>query len=449
MTSHDEKISVFGLGKLGCTMLACFAHKGWNVIGIDVNQEVVSKVNNGDSPIYEPHVDDMIKLNKDRIEATTDIGYAINRTDISFIIVPTPSLPDGSFSIEYVKAVVAGIGNVLREKKAYHQIVITSTVLPGDMEKIQRLLEEKSGRKCPDEFGLCYNPDFIALGSVVHDFLNPDMVLIGESDPRSGALLESIHSRLCDKAPPVHRMNFHNAELSKIALNCYCTMKISFANTLAELCERMPGGDADKVVAAIGDDKRIGRKYLKPGLSYGGPCFPRDNRAFAMSAARFGVKAMLAESSEKINVYQKKERLPDIVTRIVTESSIGDRPVSILGLTYKPDTPVVEESALIDIIRSLSKRGVRLNLYDPAGMQEAQSQLKDIKDGIHYSKSAQECIKGTSVCIIGTAWNEFKKLAAEDFLGSMLKPITIIDAWHLYDFGMCSGIRHIVVGRQY
>ncbi len=448
MKDHDEKISVFGLGKLGCTMLACFAHKGWHVTGVDVNKETVEKINAGISPIYEPHVDEMIKGNMNRIKATTDSSLAINQTDISFIIVPTPSQPDGSFSIEYVKAVIVEMGNVLRNKKGFHLVVVTSTVLPGDMDKMRRLLEETSGKKCSEGFGLCYNPDFIALGSVVRDFLNPDMVLIGESDPRSGAMLEGIHAGLNDNASPVHRMNFYNAELTKIALNCYCTMKISFANTLAEFCESMPGGDADKVAAALGDDKRIGIKYLKPGLSYGGPCFPRDNRAFAASAAGFGIKAMLAEAAEHVNVYHKTVRLPDIITSISAGSDKGC-PVSILGLTYKPDTTVVEESAVIAIIHSLLERGTMVKVYDPACMDEVRMQLRGVKQGIQYCKSIQECLQGTSVCIVGTAWAEFRKMTADDFLASMLKPATLIDAWHLYDFDSCSDIRHIVIGKQY
>ena len=283
-----EIISVFGLGKLGCTMLACFAHKKWQVIGMDINEEFVNKVNEGKSPIYEPGVEYLIKVNSKRIKATTDTEYAVNNSSISFVIVPTPSTNDGYFSTKYVQAVAAEIGSILRLKKEYHLIVITSTVLPGDMETIIKLLEKTSGKKCGIDFSVCYNPDFIALGTVVKDFLNPDMVLIGESDNKGGSILENIQRNLVDNNPNIHRMNLYNAELAKISLNSYCTLKITFANILAEICEKMPGGDVDMVTSAIGDDARVGRKYLKGGLSYGGPCFPRDNRAFVYSAKKYG-----------------------------------------------------------------------------------------------------------------------------------------------------------------
>ena len=236
---------------------------------------------------------------------------------MSFVIVPTPSTKDGTFSTDYVEAVAAEMGSILRTKDAYHLIVITSTVLPGDMKQIQDLLERTSGKICAKDFGLCYNPDFIALGSVVRDFLNPDMILIGESDKKAGDALENIHKNLINNKPNIHRMSFYNAELTKIALNSYCTLKITFANTLAEICENMPGGNVDHVTDALGDDSRIGRKYLKGGLSYGGPCFPRDNRAFAKSAEKFGCNTPLAVRTDQINDYHRNERIPNKLLTIL------------------------------------------------------------------------------------------------------------------------------------
>jgi len=336
----NQTISVFGLGKLGCTMLACFAHKGWNVIGMDVNKGYVEKISNGESPIFEPFVDELIKKNRSNIRATTDSKYAVENSSVSFVIVPTPSLKDGSFSTKYVEAVVAEIGSILRSKADYHVVVITSTVLPGDMATMLNLLEKTSGKKCSEHFGVCYNPDFIALGSVVRNFLNPDMVLIGESDEEAGSIVAHIHEHLVDNKPNIHRMNFCNAELAKIALNSYCTLKITFANILAEICEEMDGGDVDIVCDAIGDDIRVGRKYLKGGLSYGGPCFPRDNRAFAFSASKFGVTNSLAGKTDEINDYHKSKRIPEKIMGIMREKKTDE--LAVLGLTYKKDTTLVE-----------------------------------------------------------------------------------------------------------
>ena len=441
----SEVVSVFGLGKLGCTMLACFAHKGWHVIGMDINEGFVNKVNRGISPIYEPGVDELIKVNSDRISATTDPGYAVINSSISFVIVPTPSTNDGDFSTKYVEAVVAGIGSALRKKNEYHLVVITSTVLPSDMETIVKLLEKTSGKKCCVDFSVCYNPDFIALGSVVRDFLNPDMILIGESDNKGGSILESIHRKLVDNNPNIHRMKLYNAELAKISLNAYCTLKITFANILAEICENMPYGDVDVITNAIGDDARIGRKYFKGGLSYGGPCFPRDNRAFVYTATKFGVKNLLAGKTDEINDYQRGNRIPTKIIEILRERNTDE--IAILGLTYKNDTTLIEESAAISIIRSLSTEGVNITVYDPAGMDEAKREFKSMPN-VKCAISVKECIEGKNVCFIATPWNEFKELTPEDFLNAMKEP-TIFDAWNLYNFSKKDGIDYRQIGKWF
>lgn len=439
-----ETISVFGLGKLGCTMLACFAHKGWRTIGVDVNPDTVEKVSAGVSPIYEPGVDKLIKDNTKRITATTDAMQAIIDSEISFVIVPTPSIRDGSFSTKYVETVAAEIGSMLRAKDDYHLVVITSTVLPGNMSDIVQFLERTSGRQCGSDFGVCYNPDFIALGSVVHDLLNPDMVLIGESDERSGALLAKIHEQLTDNNPTIHRMNFHNAELAKIALNSYCTLKITFANQLAEICEHMPGGNVDLVTAAIGDDSRIGRKYFKGGLSYGGPCFPRDNRAFGFAASKYGCKAPLALLTDELNNYQKSTRVPGLLLRLLDERNINK--LAILGLTYKENTHVAEESAPIAIIKALSERGIAITVFDPAGMEEAREELCGVKN-VEYAGSATECIQGHELCFIATPWREFRDMSKETFVEFMKTP-TVLDSWNLYSFTRQDTVEYFRLGTE-
>lgn len=279
--SKTGKISIVGLGKLGACTLVALASKGFEVIGIDVNKDTVDKINKGIPPIYEPALEPLLKLYKDRIKATI-YHEEIKETDMTIFIVPTPSLPDGSFSTEYLEAAILETGRCLPDSKKYHNFVVTSTVLPGDMEtKIKPLLEQCTNKKVGKELGLCYNPDFIALGNVINGLLSPDMVLIGESDPRAGDMVEQMHihltgveitEKLSVSQTPIHRMSLYNAELAKISLNAYVTMKISFANTITQICGEMPTGDAEKVLNAIGDDTRIGKKCLKSGLSFGGPC---------------------------------------------------------------------------------------------------------------------------------------------------------------------------------
>lgn len=438
----ENNISVFGLGKLGCTMLACFAHKGWKVTGVDINEEVVAKLNNGISPIYEPGVDDLIKKNREKISATTVTKTAVMNSGISFIIVPTPSEKNGSFNTRAVEAVAGEIGNVLRDKNEYHVIVVTSTVLPGSTAKITELLEKTSNKKCGKDFGVCYNPDFIALGTVVRDFLNPDMILIGESDKKAGDKLSEIHEKLTDSKPSVHRMTFENAELTKIALNSYCTLKITYANVLAEICEKFPGGDVDVVTAALGSDSRVGKKYIKGGLSYGGPCFPRDNKAFAWTALKYGVSYMLASTTDDINNFHRSERIPLKISALLNEKK-GSK-IAVLGLTYKADTTLVEESAAISVVRSLAEQNISLTVYDPAGMKEAKSELQQFPN-VLFATDALSCLSDADLCFIASPWKEFASLTKEDF--KRMKQPVILDAWNLLDFSLEKDIDYRQIGK--
>ena len=296
------QIAVIGLGKLGAVMAAVLADRGRTVIGVDVNPDAVKAVNEGRAPVEETGLGEMIAKNRERLTATVNSEAAVTRARITFIVVPTPSEADGTFSLRYVLPAVEAIGRALRHKTDYHLAVLSSTVMPGSTGGIVRpLLEEISGKRCGRDFGLCYNPEFIALGSVVHDMCNPDMVLVGESDARSGEMLADLYRRVCENQPGIARMNFVNAELTKLAVNTFVTTKITYANLLAQVCERVPGADADVVTSALGLDSRIGVKYLKGALGYGGPCFPRDNIAFASFARSRGVEATLAEATDRVN----------------------------------------------------------------------------------------------------------------------------------------------------
>jgi UDPglucose 6-dehydrogenase len=251
-------------------------------------------IQEGRPPVKEPYLAEMIAANRERLSATENYEAAILSTEATFIIVPTPSEPDGTFTLRYVMSTAEKIGAALRKKQGWHLVVLSSTVMPGSTgDRLLPALERHSGKKCGVDFGLCYNPEFIALGSVIRDMLKPDMILIGESDTRSGDILEKFYSGVCESNPQIQRMNFVNAELTKLSVNTFVTTKISYANMLAQVCETLPGADADVVTAALGCDSRIGPKYLKGALGYGGPCFPRDNVAFSALARTNGVPAPL------------------------------------------------------------------------------------------------------------------------------------------------------------
>ena len=418
-----DVLSVIGLGKLGSPLLACLASKGFLTIGVDVNPEVVSAVLNGKAPVFEPGLDTLLAENGENISATTDIRTAVVDSSITFIIVPTPSDESGGFSLRFIQPTCSAVGEALRSLDRYHLVVLTSTVLPGSTAgAVREMLETNSRKVCGKDFGLCYSPEFIALGSVIRDMLNPDFVLIGESDKRAGEQLEGIYKRLCDNNPPIVHMSLVNAEVTKLAVNTYVTTKISFANMLARICENLPGADVDVVTEALGKDKRIGSKYLKGAVGYGGPCFPRDNQALSFVAREIGLTATLAEATDALN----REQVPYLVRLIMKYIPDGGR-VGILGLTYKPDTNVTEESQGVLLAEELRKEGIPVSVYDPGALLN--DLIKEFK-GYHSSASLEECIAASDVIVITTPWEEFKNLDP-GLLERKGSKRVIIDCWRI------------------
>jgi len=398
------------------------ASKGFRVVGTDVNASVVDAINAGRTPIDEPRVQELIDENRDRLHATTDVAKAVAESDVTFVIVPTPSDTAGRFSNTFVLNAMTTIGAGLRRKTGYHVVVVTSTVMPGSTGgEIRAALEAHSGRAVGPSLGLCYNPEFIALGSVVRDMLTPDMILIGESDAKAGDTLERIYDKSCDNKPLVRRMNFVNAELTKISVNTYVTTKISYANMLADICDRIPGADVEVVTQAIGCDSRIGVKYLRGAIGYGGPCFPRDNVAFAALARSIGARAELAEATDTLNRYQIERVLGAIQARHPGTGAIG-----VLGLAYKPDTSVVEQSQGLELVERLLEDGQDVVAFDPRALASAQA---SIRQPFQAAASAEACVRAASLVVVMTPWPEFRAVPAEAFTRS--PRLTVIDCWRL------------------
>jgi UDPglucose 6-dehydrogenase len=416
-------ISVVGLGKLGAPLSAVFASKGFSVIGVDLNSEYVDAVNAGRAPVDEPRLQELVDANRERLRATTDMAEAVVATQVTFVIVPTPSDGAGRFSNAAVLGAMKAIGAALRAKDGYHVVVITSTVMPGSTGgEIQQALEQSSGRRIGPDLGLCYNPEFIALGSVVRDMLRPDMILIGESDAKAGDVLEGIYTKSCDNTPVVRRMNLVNAELAKISVNTFVTTKISYANMLADICDRLPGADVDVVTQAVGTDSRIGAKYLKGATGYGGPCFPRDNVAFAALARAIGARAELAEATDTVNRYQIERVLGAVDARLTDSGRIG-----VLGLSYKPDTAVVEESQGLALVERLLDLGRRVTVYDPLAIPSAQRVLRR---PFETAGSAADCVQRSSLVVVMTPWPEFARIPIDAYRRSTGR-LTVIDCWRM------------------
>src|SRR5262245_12978104 len=274
-----KSVSVCGLGKLGACIAATLAARGFEVVAVDIDEQKVGAINEGRAPLDEPLLAETIQAGHSRLRATLEPREAV-ATDATFFIPPSPSLPDGSFSNEYLLKAMQPVAKAVKDAgKKGHLFVCSSTTTPGAMDAVLiPMLERELGGVCGRDFGVCYNPEFIALGDVVNGLLEPDLVLIGESDPQSGAALQELYRKYNRNSPRIARMSIVSAELTKISLNSYVTMKISFTNQLRLIAERHPRADIHAILHAIGADSRIGNKYLRAGLSYGGTCFLCDNR---------------------------------------------------------------------------------------------------------------------------------------------------------------------------
>jgi len=421
-------------------MAAAIASRGFDVVGVDVSQRAVDLVNAGHAPVQETDLEELIAANRSRLRATLSHEEAILESDVSFVIVPTPSDSRGAFSLQYAIFAFKEIGKALKKKTGYHNVILTSTVLPGATRfGLLPTLEQESGKICGEDFGLCYSPEFIALGSVIRDFLNPDFTLVGEFDERAGQNLESCYAEIMPQHPPCCRMSLENAELAKVAVNTFVTTKITFANMLADLCERIPGGNVDVVSNALGMDQRIGRRYLTGALGYGGPCFPRDNVALSFIARALDTRAELAETTDSTNrglADKVVDRLGAMIKRGAT--------VAVLGLAYKPLSHVIEESQGVYLAKALSMAGARVVAYDPLAGEMARN---EVHDQTVILDSIAECLAQAEIVLVTTPDPAFRTLTAADFKGQKSK-VTVVDFWRILDKALAGqpGIQYIPIG---
>lgn len=422
-TSASHKISVIGLGKLGAPLAAVLAEAGNQVIGVDTNPTYVAAVNDGRAPVCETGLEDAIASCSDRLRATSDCAEAVHESDISFVIVPTPSRQDNNFDNSYLVRALNDIGAAIREKPGYHLVAIVSTVTPGSTaDELTSALESASGKQVgSDTLGLCYNPEFIALGNVLGSMRRPDFLLVGESDPVAGDLLCKVRLAACDGDVPVRRMNFINAEITKIAINTFVTTKISYANMLAEICENTPGADVDTVTSTVGSDSRIGTKYLKGAVGYGGPCFPRDNKAFAAFGASRGVECTLAEATDVVNERQL-ERVVDHVAAYAPKGSV----ICVLGLAYKGGTAELDDSHGVMLCQRLAKAGYGVRAHDPMAFADAAAELS--KNGVQVFADTAKALEGCALAITMLPLPEYKDVPA--LLAKLGSPdAALLDPW--------------------
>jgi len=351
----NKSVSIIGAGRLGLCLALNLEQCGYEVIGVDVIESYVRQLNDKTFQSPEPDVDELLRHSK-KFTASTDIKTAL-KNDILFVVVHTPSLKSGRFDHQYIDRIVAGLVSLGVQPNTKH-LVISSTVEPGYSQTVYERLKNLN-------YEVVYNPEFIAQGSIIQDQLNPDMILIGETSQESGKLVSEIYYDMCHSDFHLKRMGLTEAEITKIALNCYITTKIAFANMVGDVASKM-GLDFEKILSAIGADSRVGPKYLKYGYGFGGPCFPRDNKMFGLFCEENGVYPHISYATDKSN----QTHLINQVNEFVSKCTNNITPVLIESVTYKPNTDIIEESQKLQFAEELARRGYNVIIRDNSNVIE-------------------------------------------------------------------------------
>jgi len=412
------KIAVAGTGYVGLVTGVVFADLGNEVVCVDIDPAKVDAINKGQSPIYEPGLDELLQRNLEegRISATTDLAQATREAEVIFICVGTPPTETGEPDLKYVDAAAATIGRALN---GYKIIVNKSTVPVGTGDRVRRIIEQH--RAEPHEFDVVSNPEFLREGSAVHDTLNPDRIVIGADNPRAAMKIVELYAPL---ERPMLITNLATAEIIKYASNTFLALKISFINAIADLCERT-GADVAQVAKAMGYDQRIGHAFLQAGLGFGGSCFPKDVQAFAHTVQRFDLDPTLFQQILAINDARPVQFVNRIRERL---GGLQGRTVGLLGLAFKPNTDDIREARSLEVIRLLLQEGATVKAYDPVAMPRVQA----IYPEVIYCRNAYEVAENADALALITEWNEFRQLNFERIRNAMRQP-NLFDGRNLYD----------------
>ncbi len=413
-------IAVVGTGYVGLVTGTCLAETGNNVICVDINKEKVEQMQAGVVPIYEPHLDQLFERNikQGRLKFTTNLAAAIEKAKIIFLALPTPPGEDGSADLSYILGVADELGKIMTD---YKVIVDKSTVPVGTADKVREAIKKNS----KFDFDVVSNPEFLREGFAVDDFLKPDRVVIGASSEKARKTMEELYKPYVRQGNPIIFMDERSAELTKYAANAFLATKITFMNEIANLCEKL-GADVDAVRIGIGSDARIGKRFLFPGIGYGGSCFPKDVQALARSAAEVGYDFKILDSVMDINEKQKTIILPKI--KDYFKGNLKGKKIAVWGLSFKPDTDDIREAPALYIIEELLKEGATVVAYDPEAMANVK---KLMGDKISYATDEYQALKGADALLIATEWSLFRTPDFEQ-VASLLKSKTIFDGRNLY-----------------
>jgi UDPglucose 6-dehydrogenase len=394
------RVSVIGAGYVGLVTAAALASKGHNVIVVDTDQSKVNKVNRKKSPIYEEGLDDMLSdcIESNRLRATGDYEEILD-TDVTLICVGTPSNPDGSMNLSYIKESAKAIGKVLGAKSKRHTVVVRSTVVPGTTKEIIiPILEKYSRKKAHVDFDVAVNPEFLQEGKALQGFFNPDRIIIGEEERRAGDTVEKLYKGI---SALIIRMGITTAEMIKFTSNAFLATKISFINDIGNICRRL-GIDVYDVVKGVGVDYRIGEHFLSAGIGFGGSCLPKDVKALVHSSRRLGYRPRVLESVLEVNRNQVLNML-----RMVEEKlgNLKGKTICVLGLAFKPNTDDVRNAPALEVIKLLVKKGASVKTYDPLAMPSAKRVLSE---KVKYCSNAKEAVSDCDCVLVMTEWDEFK-----------------------------------------
>jgi len=416
------QIAMIGAGYVGLVTGACFSEFGANVTCVDKDVNKISILKKGKIPIFEPGLEALVQSNvqSDRLTFTTDLKTAVEKADAVFIAVGTPSRRgDGHADLSFVFSAAEEIAHALSN---YTLIVTKSTVPVGT----GRQVAEKIRRICPEaDFDVCSNPEFLREGAAINDFMRPDRVVIGADTDRARKMMREIYRPLFLRETPIVFTDLETSELTKYAANSFLATKITFINEIADLCEKL-GADVHDVAKGIGLDGRIGSKFLHPGPGYGGSCFPKDTLALVQTATEADSPLRIVEAVVEVNDNRKKSMAKKIIN--ACSGNVTDKTLAILGVTFKPNTDDMRDAPSLDIIPTLQAEGANINAYDPEGMHEAKSVLKDVS----WCNDAYEAMAGADAVAILTEWNEFRGLDLPR-IKSLLKHPIVIDLRNIYN----------------
>lgn len=438
------RLTIFGSGYVGLVTGACFAEVGNNVLCVDVDQRKVDMLRRGESPIYEPGLDELLKKNlaAGRISFTTDAAEGVKHGLFQFIAVGTPPDEDGSADLKYVLSVAEAVGKNLSE---YRVIVTKSTVPVGTADKVRAKIDQTlQARGAHVEFDVVSNPEFLKEGAAIGDFMKPDRIVVGTDNPRTAELLKALYDPFTRNRERMIVMDVRSSELTKYAANAMLATKISFMNELANLAERM-GADIEKVRLGIGSDPRIGYHFIYPGCGYGGSCFPKDVQALARSAQDHSFAAELLDAVEAVNKRQKSV-LFEKISRYFSNALSG-KTIALWGLAFKPNTDDMREAPSRTLLESLWAAGAKVRAYDPVANEEAR-RIYGARPDLALAKSSTEALQGADALAIVTEWQEFRS-PDFDAIKAELKHPAIFDGRNLYDPGFVKrfGLEYYAIGR--